>query len=116
MNKLFEKQPAHYPPKSIAEVDFGYDERNPWLRSIRQNMPMIKCFIVFIFIAWTYAYFEQSFVAILTASLITILFSYLLYAEKRDDEQIGHLRPNEYGDYWRARKEYLKSIESERED
>jgi hypothetical protein len=34
--------------RKISDVDFSYDERNPLLGSIRQVMPMIKCFSFYI--------------------------------------------------------------------
>jgi len=109
MKKLLKEKPKNYPPKALSDVDFDYDLEHPWLRAKRQNMPMIKLFTVFISLAWTYVLFNTSILSLSIASGITIVLCYLFYAEKQDDEERGHLRPNEMGDYWRARKAYLES-------
>jgi len=113
ISKKFVRPPEHYPPVSIDQVDFDYDEQHPWMRFNRQNSAYIKQLITLDAMVWLFAVAVSSTEGYLAALGCSIAFVWLLLREKHDDENEGHLRPNSMGDYWRARRMYIHSNKNE---
>ena len=109
IKRLFEKSPNHYPPKTLSEVDFEFDEAHSWRRYYRQNRQVVRISACICAFLWLLAYLDASLEFCIFSSIVTIIFIFLGLEEKFDDQKNGHLRPNSTGEYWRLRQAYLET-------
>lgn len=96
---IFEKSPEHYPPKSLDDIDWEWEERHSIRRFYRQNSPTVFLIstalaILLIHFLVTGSFFSGLFSGFL---LLTLLLMY------QDVYRSGYRESGDFGEYWKIR-------------